>query len=684
MAATPSAIPPGRGLLRVVTGSQLAKAEKDARVAKELEKADQDSRALTGLASHIRKRFEQAKRHRTTSLIDDKLIAALRAREGEYDPEKKAQIAQFGGSDVYARITAVKCRGATALLRDVYMSGEKPWAVEATADPTIPDSVAADIGQLVSAEVLTAARLGAAPEPAKVDMRREQLYDAAKKAEIARAGEEAKEADRKIEDMLQEGGFYHAFNEFLADLPVFKYAVLKGPTVRNAQKLQWADGKMDMVTKPGYFWDRVSPFDVWFSPGAQNVANSETFERQRFTVAQLYELIGLPGYKEDAIRDVIGRYDTDGLREWGIMFDTERNKIENRGDLTYDSLIDCIEFQGMVLGKHLKDYEVKGVTDDEKPYFITAWLIDRQVIKVMLNPNPRRRPNYFVTSYDKIPGSIAGNGLTDLLEDIQNVSNACLRALVNNLSIASGPQVFFDEELLSPTQDDSLHPWKRWRYVSDPARPNAVPIGFFQPQSNANELLGVFERMNVIGDEVSAIPRFMTGNSNVGGAGRTSSGLAMLMNNANKTLQNVAENVDMDVMQPAIQSMYDLLMLTDDSGMLRGDESIVVKGVRKVAKQEQDRVRQLEFLQLTANPIDAQIVGAERARIVQQVADKIGLDVDIPDPGDGPPPGPSPGDAGPSFNGGANAAPDGSVSDNAQPRLQTQALNTVSARNNVG
>jgi len=61
--------------------------------------------------------------------------------------------------------------------------------------------------------------------------------------------------------------------------------------------------------------------------------------------------------------------------------------------------------------------------------------------------------------------------------------------------------------------------------------------------------------------------------------------------------------------------------------MFRGDELIVVKGVGHAVKREQDRMRQLEFLQLTANPIDMAIVGPEgRANILRSVAQNLGLE----------------------------------------------------------
>lgn len=692
MAAPAIPLPQGRGTLRVVSPQQLQTAEK---LAKSIQEAKPE--VLDNLASHVRKKFDTAKRARTTAGVDDKLITAMRAYNGEYSPTKKAEISQFGGSDVYARITATKCRAATALLRDIYLSAERPWSIEPTPDPKLPGSVQQDIATLVGSEALNMIMAGEQPDRTAIKQRKDALTLAAQMEERKKAALQATAAERKMDDLLVEGRFWAAFSEFLSDLPVYQLAIIKGPIVRNTETLEWTEsGEPRMISKPRFFWERVSPFDLWFTPGAQGLERTETFERQRFAAADLYDLIGLPGYREEAIRAVIQQYQDNGLREWGLMFEEERRKLENRGptDSTDDSMIDCIEYQGFVTGKYLKDYGVTGVKDEEKPYFVTCWLIDKHVIKVMLNPNLRKRANYFITSFDKQPGTIYGAGVSDLMHDVQDVMNATLRALVNNMSIASGPQVFYNEDLLNPNQNDSLYPWKRWRYSSDPANPQANPVGFFQPASNANELLSVYGSFNVLADEVSAIPRYMTGDNRVGGAGRTASGLAMLMSNANKALQNVAENIDRDVFHPLLQSLYDLVMLTDSTGLMRGDELIKVNGVRNVLKQEQDRVRQLEFLQLTANQIDAPIIGPKRAEILQQVANRIGLELDIPDPGDQNQPSPVPpgiqggGAVQAAMGAGPNPAgtvtPTPAVSDNAQPRLQTMSTNNVSARNNIG
>lgn len=675
-----SAIPmQGRGTLRIVTPTQLNERDK---LAKSLEDAKPE--VLDDLANYVRKMFEAAKRHRTSSGVDDEMISFLRSYNGEYSPTKKAEIAQFGGSDVFARITASKCRGATSLLRDVYLSADQPWGIDPSPDPTLPGSVTRDIDAVVGGEAMYLIMNGAPPQKEQLQARKEDLLKAAKLAERSKAKEQAVIAERKMDDILVEGKFWEAFSQFLADLPIYHCAIMKGPTIRNAELLTWGkDGAPTVELRPRFYWDRVSPFDLWFTPGATDLLHTDTFERQRMSVTDLYESIGLPGYHEANIRETIRRHGDGGLREWSLLFEQERRKIENRGDMSAhdDPMMDCIEFQGRVLGKYLKQWDLKGVTDEEKPYFITCWMIDKVVIKVMLNPNIRKRPGYYITSFDKQPGTLHGSGVAEVLADIQDVMNAALRSLVNNMAIASGPQVFYNEDLVNPNQNDSLYPWKRWKFNTDPANPQGQPVGFFQPSSNAAELLGVYGKFNEIADEVSAIPRYMTGNQNVGGAGRTASGLAMLMSNANKALQNVAENIDDDVFEPVLQTLYDLVMLTDETGMLRGDESIRVNGVRNVVKQEQDRVRQLEFLQLTANEFDMPIVGANRAKIIQQVANRLGLEVDIPEPGEQNQQGPAPA-GGPGFNPAGTAAPVPEVSDTNGPRLQTQSMNTVSRRSN--
>lgn len=619
---------PKHGFLKVVSEGQLQQAEKAEAAAQAIDAAP---KAIDELARHVRTRFEIFKRHREESGLDERMLKSLRAYNGEYDPKKLTDIRQFGGSEVFSRITSVKCRGATAMLREVFLSNDSPWSIAPTPDPTTPDDITANIERLVAIEMASMEQRGQAVAPEMIEKRRMQLFSAAKRAALKSAKEAAERVETKLNDILTEGGFYRALTEFLIDLPIMPVAYIKGPIVRIEEDVSWVGGQATVTKKPKLCWHRVSPMDVFRTPGASDLADAEIIERIRLTRADLNALIGLPGYDEEAIREVLNEY-PNGYTEQPISMDSERSDIENTEEPVRNEsgLYESLEFHGTIQGKTLLDkgFTKKLIPDADLDYAVTSWVIGRFTIKTQINPNPRKRHPYYGTSLEKMPGSIEGHGLPEIIEDSQNVSNAALRSLVNNMSIASGPQVGVNEDRLSPScNPDSLYPWKRWRFTNDPMGNNTTdPIKFFQPKSNANELLAVYKAMTEIADEVSAIPRFLSGSDKVSGAGRTASGLSMLMNNASKVLQQVAASVDREMMEPLLQSLFDMVMLTDTTGLFRGDERIVVRGVQVAMQKEQDRMRRLEFLQITANPLDAQIVGPTgRASILRALSQDLGL-----------------------------------------------------------
>jgi hypothetical protein len=619
----------GQGLIRVMNNQQL---DQQAAMEEEANREPEKEVYENELSSYIRNRMADMRNFRNGRGISERLLESLRTYKGEYSQDKLADIQQFGGSEIYARVTATKCRAATALLRDVYLGAERPWDIDPTPHPATPTDIDSEIQQLVNIEVATNLQSGVPIDPQMIEDRVKGLRKAAERAAKKVALQEADRAGERLDDMLTEGGFYQAFAEFLIDLPIFPYAVIKGPVIRKNQQTKWVDGQPIRESVPKMYWDRVSPFDLYWSPGSTHVKQADFVERIQLSRAELAACRELPGYKREAIEAVLEDSYMDGLHEWWDTVDTERAQMEDRERWarTSSSLIDTAEFTGYVSGRLLRDWgmdEAK-VPDPHDEYFVTAWLIDQYVIKVQINKTESNRAPYFISSFEKVPGALVGQGLPDLLEDVQTVCNAAARSLVNNASIASGPQVIINDEVIDPADDDMLYPWKRWHVNFDPSlvASGNKPVDFFQPNMNVQELMTIYEKWNMMGDEISAIPRYMTGNEKVGGAGRTASGLAMLMGNASKTLQNVAASIDRDVVEPLLQELFNMVMLTQP-GVFKGDELIVVKGVNHAVKREQDRMRQLEFLQLTANPIDMAIVGPEgRANVLRSVAQNLGLE----------------------------------------------------------
>ena len=626
---------PSRGLLRIVSPQEMADADAASQEA-DRASAAVDQEQAQGVARYVKARFDQFRRHRASANgWDDRLLAALRTFNGEYDPRRLAEIRKFGGSEIYARVVAVKCRGATSLLRDVYLGPERAWSVAPTPDPTVPDDVKGSAIQLLATEVVSMTAAGQQIDEGQMHRRLTSLMEAARVAAQKQARKSALVATQKLDDILTEGGFYKALAEFMVDLPLFPFAVMKGPVVRIVPSLTWQGGKPVMVDKARMFWSRVSPFDIWFTPGVNDIADAEMIERVRLTRSDLNALLGLPGYDQEAIRAVLDQYGRGGLHEsWMDGTESERAVQERKENpfMNESNLIDCMEWNGPIQGRTLLEsgFGTDFIEDPLRDYYVQAWIIGRHVIKCQLNPSPRQRCPYFITSFEKVPGTVVGNGLPDVLGDIQDVCNAALRSLVNNLAIASGPQVVINHDRLHPTENpNEMYPWKRWAVVSDPLASSNTqkPIDFFQPNDNSQHLIGIYEKFSQMADELSAIPRYVTGSERLGGAGRTASGLAMLMGNASKILQTVAANVDRDVMEPLLTELFDMVMMTDDTGLLRGDESVQVMGVSVAVQRETERQRQLEFLQITANPIDMGIIGPDgRAKILRSVSTTVGLE----------------------------------------------------------
>lgn len=624
-------------VLRVVGPAQYDADEKARVAAREAAaiETEQDQGDYSGLAAYVRTQFDMFRRHRnnTQSGWSDRLLSALRVFNGQYDATKLEEIKQFGGSEAYARIVAMKCRGASSLLRDVYLAADRPWGLDASDDPKIPDAVMKSVQQLVESEMAMMTQMGQPPDIDAIRTRTNELVEAARQAAKKRAEKGSNIAEDKLDEILKEGGFYKALTEFITDLPLFPFACIKGPVVRILPTVTWEGNKAVIKQQARMTWARVSPFDIWWTPGVSDIEDANVIERTRLTRADLNDLLDLPGYNTENIRTVLDLYGRGGLNDEVDYTDSERAVQESRENPTTNEsgMINCLEFTGNVQGKLLLEQgmDEKLITDPLRDYFVQCWQIGKYVIKVQLAPSPRKRHPYYITSFEKVPGTPVGNGLPDILNDVQEAGNATFRALINNMSIASGPQVVVNTDRLSADEDgESLYPWKRWHVTTDPMGGNTSqkPIDFFQPNSNAQELLGIYRAFVDMADELSAIPKYLSGAGTTSGAGRTASGLAMLMGNASKILQTVAANIDRDVLEPLLGSLFDLVMLTDKTGMLNGDEKVRVLGVSVATQKETQRARQLEFLQTTANPIDMQIIGPKgRAAVLRSVATTLGM-----------------------------------------------------------
>jgi len=593
----------------------------------------------TGIAQHIRQCWQQA-RYAKQMTVEPRMLQNMRARRGEYDPEKLSAIREQGGSEIFANLTSVKCRAAASWLRDVLMAtgSERAWTLRPTPVADLPPDINEKIVQSVAAPLAQAMVQGVEVPDDAVQAALQEGRDEALNAVQSEARKRADRMANKMEDQLVQGGWLQALDAFIEDITTFPSAVLKGPVIRKRKMLKWVpgkDGKYKAVAEDVLKeeWERVSPFDIYPSPASTGVNDGYLIEKHKLSRDDLNALIGVEGYDDASIRMVLDQYGQGGLREW-LTNDVAQASAEGKATTqiaqNVDGLIDALQYWGSVQGKMLIDWGMgeDEIPDPTKEYHIEAWLIGHYVIKAVLNYDPLCRKPYYKASYEDVPGSWWGNSVADLVRDSQVVVNASARAIVNNMGIASGPQVTVNVERLAAGEDvTTLSPWRIWQVTNDLSGGGQAPIQFYQPDSRIAELMGVFEKFQSLADEFSGLPKYMAGEA--GGAGRTASGLSMLMGNAGKAIKQVVANIDIGVVTPMLERLYDHNMQYSDDPELKGDVQIVARGASSLVNKETAQLRRNEFLAATANPIDMQIVGVEgRAAILRETAKNLDMDID--------------------------------------------------------
>jgi hypothetical protein len=616
-------------MLRVLNNDQLKAMEGPKQENKEL---------VSNIASYIQKKWSVARDHKANK-VTSRLLKCQRQRLGEYDPDKLTQIRKQGGSEIYMQITAVKCRAAEAWIRDVMTGMDRPWTLEPTPLPDLPPMIQQAVQQKVAMELQQQAQLAAAPIPNVQELIEEKIKNL--QGDIKKkAYEEAKsiieQMEDKCHDQMIEGDWDEAFSQVISDISTFPSAIIKGPILRKKKCLYWKptgsqwEAATEESIKPEF--ERISPFDLFPSPDSTSIENGYLFERHALHRSDLSALIGVPSYKEAAIREVLKEFATGGLANW-LQGDSERAALESK-DVAKSELIEALEYWGPVTGELLKEWGVDGV-DPELDYQVNAWLIGKHVIRALLNPDPLGKKPYSMSSYERVAGSFWGRGIPELMEDVQSVCNATARALVNNMGIASGPQVEVNIDRIPQGEDfTDIYPWKIWQVSNDMSGSASPAVRFNQPTAIIDPLLVVYEKFARLADDYTGIPAYTYGNSSVGGAGRTASGLSMLMSSASKGIKQVVSNVDTGIVAPTVERLYNHNMRYDEDLSIKGDAKVVARGSLSLMQKEQLMVRRNEFLQATANPIDSQILGVKgRGAILREVAKELDMPIDdiIPD-----------------------------------------------------
>jgi len=631
----------GSGLLTILNNEQLDKREEaeKKRLADATKKQGEDE--IIGLVAHINAVWDRNSQYRQESGIDERLIQALRQRENVYDPEKLSAIQAHGGSEAFMGVTGLKCRAGEAWLLDILSSlHDKSWTLQPTPIPDLPPDIQQGIVETTLIEVqqyVQATGLTVTPEQirdyaAKV---RDEIDDNV----MAEAKDRAKRMEKKIHDQQIEGKFKSSFDDFITNLVTFPSAFIKGPIIRKKPKLSYdiQDGKTVVVVKDEITmeFETPSPFDMYPSRGAVDVNDGDLIELLNFSRKNLLDMKGSPHWDDETIDLVLSEYG-EGGHQTSSPLDSERSILEDKGsDLNKENLISGFDYWGSVMGRTLLK---EGITEDLEgnpieplnEYQINAIQIGKYLVYRDFNLDPLGERPYSKESWDKKPGSYWGRGVPELMRDIQGACNASARAIINNEAVGSGPQVIYNDvnRLATGEVITEVYPFKIHQFTGG-HNSQIKPIEFYMPETNAAELLTVFKHFANMADDYTGIPAYAHGNDNVGGAGRTASGLSMLMSNAARGMKMVIGRVDANVINDVIYRQFVWNMMYEPDESIKGDIEIHARGTLAQIIKEQMTTRRLEFLNVTNNDTDHRLMGDEGRRVVLAEASS---SLDLPTP----------------------------------------------------
>lgn len=629
-------------LVRAVGLQQLLDAEAQKAPATE----DIPVHAESALASTVRQSWERNKLAKTK--VDIKMLKCLRARRGVYSSSELGMLQANGAQNIiWADITETKCRAASAWIREIELPvGERSWAVEPTPIPDLPHPMNQSIVEKSAAQARDAMMQmfqGAGQvmdEQSFRDMANE-LADELRVETLAKLKDKAEVRAKRMEDTIADrmadGGWDEAMDAFTEDFVTYPTACLKGPFYARHKALEWGDGWLPHVSdKPVQKWAHVSPFDIYPAPAAKSAQDGNFIERMRFWREDLYALKGLPGYHDEEIDKALLDYSGGHLEGW-LWTEAERNRLEQETLylwLSPPGVIDALNFWGNVPGWQLMSWGVKsledGPLDPTRDYEVNALLCGRYVLYAAINPNPLGIRPYFTASYDTIPNAFWGRSLPELAETSQKMCNSIICALADNLAYAAGPMVWVHADRFADGEDTvDIFPWKVWQLKSDPTQGANPGIGFFQADDRSGPLMQTYDKWEMKADDTTGVPRYTYGNAQVGGAGDTATGLAMLLNNAAKGLRRAIASIDMRVVQPSVYLAFVHEMLYNDDPTIKGDANIVPRGAAAILIKESTQQRRTQFLAMTANPVDMAIIGQEgRAELLRETCAAMELPVD--------------------------------------------------------
>jgi hypothetical protein len=530
---------------------------------------------------------------------EDAWVDALRQYKGVYPPDVMAKMAAHDTKDgqrskIFLRMTKVKCDAIQARLMDLLFpaNGSSNWGIDPTPVPNVRE-------EAVKAGLAVYVQNGGNPD---------ELDEEAFRRDIAE--ETCRGMARTMRDQLAETPKRQSYRKVcdavISHAVRYGTGVLKGPLLEKRTRMgyaakngEWALQQIDDGVWP--FFEFVPIWSIFPDLAATNKQEVRyVWQEHLMTDKDLQDLVRFPKFRGEVIRAYM-REKPEGDAERRQYELAVRQLSEDQTAPDLKGRYRVLERWGYLTGRQLI---ASGIEVDEEQadhvFSSNVWILGNRVIKAVLNPMQGVDFPFYFFHFSKDESSFFGEGAPKLMDDCQAGINASVRMLVDNAALSSGPIIGLNVRALAEGQDpEKLHPWKV--FLFDEAADMDQLMKSWNLNSNSKDLITILELFQAFADELTT-PRYMYGDQNVGGAGKTASGLSMLMGAANIAIKSLVKAFDDDVTIPFITALYHWNMQWNTDVTIKGDYNVVAMGSTNLVAKELRAQQHQILLGVTSNP----------------------------------------------------------------------------------
>ncbi len=366
-----------------------------------------------------------------------------------------------------------------------------------------------------------------------------------------------------------------------------------------------------------------SVFDLYPDPFATCIEDmSGIFERHILTRAQFTELEDDPHFDKAKIKEILTT--SENGNHAPLYHEMERRDIAGTNNTvgTDANRYDLLEYWGEVTGRRLKSAGVGGDIEDSDTYWANVWVCAGKTLLARIAPMKKQRIPYNFFIYTKIPHQFWGVSPGRMMRTSQLTMNGSVRALLDGMVMAAYPMAEVNATMLKDSQDPRVM-LPGQVYVRDSGDPGTPCVRFFQPQIPTAQLMQMAQLFRSSADDESMLPAYTYGDTS-NEINKTSSGMSMQLSQAALPIKGVIKNLEDGTVKSVIESLFDWNMEWSDREDIKGDHKIVVLGTSALLAKEQKSQALMQFLNITANPIDMKFV--DRKYLLEQVAKALEID----------------------------------------------------------